>query len=33
MEGAILMLFYVLLAVAFWFYPGSNTATLLGCGE
>ncbi|KAG7527787.1 hypothetical protein FFLO_06594 [Filobasidium floriforme] len=30
MEGLILFMVYVLIAVAFWYYPGSNTANLIG---
>ena len=33
MEGLVLMMLYLIIAVSFWYYPGSNTATLLGCGE
>lgn len=28
-----LMMLYLIIAVSFWYYPGSNTATLLGCGN
>jgi len=31
MEGMVLMMLYLIIAVSFWYYPGSNTATLLGC--
>ncbi|KAK8858950.1 calcium/proton exchanger [Kwoniella newhampshirensis] len=31
MEGLVLMMLYLIIAVSFWYYPGSNTATLLGC--
>lgn len=30
MEGLILFMVYILIAVAFWYYPGSNTANLIG---
>lgn len=33
MEGLVLMMLYLIIAVSFWYYPGSNTATLLGCGN
>ncbi|ORY32632.1 Sodium/calcium exchanger protein-domain-containing protein [Naematelia encephala] len=33
MEGMILMFLYLIIAVTFWYYPGSNTATLLGCAS
>ncbi|WWC89569.1 calcium/proton exchanger [Kwoniella dendrophila CBS 6074] len=33
MEGLVLMMLYLIIAVSFWYYPGSSTATLLGCGE
>ncbi|WWC70450.1 calcium/proton exchanger [Kwoniella pini CBS 10737] len=32
MEGLVLMMLYLIIAVSFWYYPGSTTATLLGCG-
>lgn len=31
MEGLVLMMLYLIIAVSFWYYPGSDTATLLGC--
>ncbi|KAL7421512.1 Vacuolar calcium ion transporter [Cryptotrichosporon argae] len=31
MEGLTLMFVYLIIAVSFWYYPGSDTATLLGC--
>ncbi|KAK4684039.1 Ca2+:H+ antiporter, partial [Tremellales sp. Uapishka_1] len=31
MEGLVLMFLYLIIAVSFWYYPGSNTATLVGC--
>ncbi|WVN88089.1 calcium/proton exchanger [Cryptococcus depauperatus CBS 7841] len=31
MEGLVLMMLYLIIAVSFWYYPGSTTATLLGC--
>ncbi|WVF71725.1 calcium/proton exchanger [Kwoniella sp. CBS 6097] len=33
MEGLVLMMLYLIIAVSFWYYPGSSTATLLGCGD
>ncbi|OCF54093.1 calcium/proton exchanger [Kwoniella mangroviensis CBS 10435] len=33
MEGLVLMMLYLIIAVSFWYYPGSSTATLLGCAE
>ncbi|WVQ82241.1 calcium/proton exchanger [Cryptococcus sp. DSM 104549] len=33
MEGLVLMMLYLIIAVSFWFYPGSTTATLLGCSD
>ncbi|WVR07268.1 calcium/proton exchanger [Kwoniella sp. DSM 27419] len=33
MEGLVLMMLYLIIAVTFWYYPGSATATLLGCSE
>ncbi|WVQ99172.1 calcium/proton exchanger [Kwoniella sp. CBS 9459] len=33
MEGLVLMMLYLIIAVSFWYYPGSSTATLLGCQE
>ncbi|AAW40631.1 calcium ion transporter, putative [Cryptococcus deneoformans JEC21] len=33
MEGMVLMMLYIIIAVSFWYYPGSTTATLLGCQD
>ncbi|KIR33590.1 calcium/proton exchanger [Cryptococcus deuterogattii 99/473] len=33
MEGMVLMMLYIIIAVSFWYYPGSSTATLLGCKD
>ncbi|ORX36920.1 Sodium/calcium exchanger protein-domain-containing protein [Kockovaella imperatae] len=33
MEGLVLMFLYLIIAVSFWYYPGSNTAFLAGCAS